>query len=272
MSITPGLKERRGEAERRNKFQVDGEIKGEQVEKLRVAVSQSMGAGMVAKMFSNDFKLHIECVELFQTLINTQPDAITEILDLIFKWAAVRLSDSSNTKFAVAIFDFLAVLFTHLCGLGYQLQDFEAGVVVPLLCEKSGINNNILKDKVKKLIRMLFTVYDRQKTYQLMVQYGLNSKNLRAQAECLDELAEFIGDNGIDYSSEKEMKLVAKMADNADKAIRENALKFMGEVYKVMEENVWRVIGEVTPKVQGLLEQRFKKLKGGASGLQSSGS
>jgi hypothetical protein len=45
------------------------------------------------------------------------------------------------------------------------------------------------------------------------------------------------------------MKLVAKMADNADKSIRENALKFMGEAYKILDDNIWRAIGDVTPKV-----------------------
>lgn len=69
------------------------------------------------------------------------------------------------------------------------------------------------------------------------------------------------------------MKLVAKMADNNDKSIRENALKFMGEAYKILEDNIWRSIGDVTPKVQGLLEQRFKKLKGGPGmGLTTSSS
>ena len=88
----------------------------------------------------------------------------------------------------------------------------------------------------------------------MIVQFGLNSKNLRAQAECLDELADFIGKFGVDYCSEKEMKLVAKMADNADKSIRENALKFMAEAFKHLDDNIWRLIGDVTPKVQGLLE------------------
>ncbi len=82
----------------------------------------------------------------------------------------------------------------------------------------------------------------------------MNSKNLRAQSECLDELSEFLIKHGIDYCSEKELKLVAKMADNADKSIRENALKFMGEAYKILDDNIWRTLGDVTPKVQGLLE------------------
>jgi hypothetical protein len=65
------------------------------------------------------------------------------------------------------------------------------------------------------------------------------------------------------------MKIVSKMADAGDKGVRENALKFMGEAYKIIGENIWSVIGEVTPKVKGLLEGRFKNVK---KGLAPSGS
>lgn len=214
-------------------------------------------------MFSQDFKLHCECIDAFKMLINNQSLNILEILDLIFKWSLVRLADSGNTKFSINIFDFFAVLIVHLKDCQYKLWDFEAAVIVPLLCEKTGLNNHILKEKVKTLIKMVFDICDTQKCYTLIVSHGLNSKNLVAQAECLDEIAEFILKEGIDYSGEKEMKLVAKMADNPSKAIRENALKVLGEAFKHLNENIWRVIGDVTPKVQGLLEQRFKKLKGG---------
>lgn len=131
-----------------------------------------------------------------------------------------------------------------------------------MLCEKTGINNNLLKDKVKKILKMVYDVYDRQKCYNLIVLHGLNSKSLSAIAECLDELSDFITNFGIDYSSEKEMRLAAKMADNNSAAIRENSLKLLGEVYKHIDDNIWSVVGQVTPKVQGLLEGRFKKIKG----------
>lgn len=65
----------------------------------------------------------------------------------------------------------------------------------------------------------------------------------------MDELADFLTKFGVDYCTDKEFKLVAKMADNADKNIRENALKFMGEAYKHFDDNIWRAIGDVTPKV-----------------------
>jgi len=36
---------------------------------------------------------------------------LKEILDIIFKWALVKLADSANTKFAVSVFDFFSILF-----------------------------------------------------------------------------------------------------------------------------------------------------------------
>lgn len=202
--------------DQKSRFNVE-EIKSDQLEKLKTHTSASMGPSITMKMYSADFKLHCECIEGFSQLIDTQPDAILEILDLIFKWSAIRLTDSSNTKFAVNMFDFYAVLFQHLQEEQYCLWEFEAAVIIPLLCDKTGINNNLLKEKVKKLLRMVYDIHDRQKCYNMIVVYGLNSKNLTAQAECLDEIAEFIIKFGIDYSSEKEMKLIAKMADHASK-------------------------------------------------------
>lgn len=50
------------------------------------------------------------------------------------------------------------------------------------------------------------------------------------------------------------MKLIAKMADSPDKGVRENAVSLLAEIYKHVESDIWRIIGDVTPKVQGLLE------------------
>jgi hypothetical protein len=46
--------------------------------------------------------------------MKNQPETILEVLDLIFKWTAIRLADSGNTQFGVKIFDFFASLFNHL--------------------------------------------------------------------------------------------------------------------------------------------------------------
>ena len=67
-------------------------------------------------------------------------------------------------------------------------------------------------------------------------------------------MEDFIKQYGIDFTSEKDLKLLSKMADASDKSVRENAVSVLAEVYKLVDNDIWRIIGEVTPKVQGLLE------------------
>jgi hypothetical protein len=51
-----------------------------------------------------------------------------------------------------------------LIGDTYQLLDTEAAILIPVLCDKVGLNNAILKDKAKKLVQQLFCIYDTKKT------------------------------------------------------------------------------------------------------------
>ena len=139
-----------------------------------------------------------------------------------------------------------------------------------MLCEKSGINNAILKNKIKALIKQTFELYDHRKNLSLIIKFGCGSKSLKSVAESLNEVYVFVKSNGVDCLSESHLKMIAKLADNSDTGVREGALTVLGEAYRVLDDDIWRVIGNVTVKVKGLLEQRFKKLKPGLNNSMSS--
>ena len=134
------------------------------------------------------------------------------------------------------------------------------------MCDKSGLNNAILKEKVKSLIQKLFSLYDAKKTVALIIKFGAGAKNLKSVAECLDCLASYIREKGVDQFTEKDIQNIAKLGDSNDKGVREGSLHVLAEVHKILDEDIWRVVGNVSIKVKGLLEARFKQLnKGGAS-------
>jgi hypothetical protein len=103
-------------------------------------------------------------------------------------------------QFAVSLFDFLTSLLTAFEGEAHCLEEFELNVLLPLLCSQSGNNNAVLKDKVKKLIKQTALVSDKQLIFKGLMNFGVTQKNLKSQAECLDELAYFIKVYGVDYS------------------------------------------------------------------------
>ena len=91
-----------------------------------------------------------------------------------------------------------------------------------------------------------------------MFKFGVGAKNLRSVAETIEEITNYIKDAGLANIMEKDLQCIAKMVDNNDKGVRESALTFIGEVYKHIDEEVWRVLGPGNIKVKGLLEGRFK--------------
>lgn len=92
------------------------EVKGDHVERLQTECQNIFGLKFSDQMFAKntDFQKHIKCVEQIQTCIDDQPGELMEILDILFKWGNLRMSDSSNTKLVGAFFDFFQKLLTFL--------------------------------------------------------------------------------------------------------------------------------------------------------------
>jgi 5-bromo-4-chloroindolyl phosphate hydrolysis protein len=95
-------------------------------------------------------------------------------------------------------------LFDFLVSIAYQLYDHEAYILIPLLCDKAGINNAILQEKVKKLIKECFRLHEAEKTFKLIMKFGVGNKNLKSVAQCLDELTIYVSAKGLDFFSEKD--------------------------------------------------------------------
>lgn len=176
-------------------------------------------------------------------LIDTQPDNLKECLDVIYKWCYIKLTESQNTTLYVSVFDGIQTIFDWLEKDSTQLMEHEAYILIPLLCDKVGNNNKILQTKIKALLKQTYNLYDDKKTVQLIIKFGTNGKNLKSVADCLEALASYLTEKGIDVLTDKDLKHFAKLADNNDKGVREGALQVLGEVYKVMDEDIWRLIG-----------------------------
>ena len=101
---------------------------------------------------------------------------------------------------------------------------------------------------------MCYELYEKKGCYRIIIDSGGKNKNLKSASECLDEVADYIINNGVDHLLKKDYKLFVEMADNKDKAVRENSLKVFAEAYTVLGEKIWTYLKDVPLKVKGLLE------------------
>jgi len=247
-------------------------VKGDHLDKLKNFCIEAFGEKFYNLMYAKaqDFEKHIKCVQQLDKQIQIQPNELVEVLDLIFKWGNLRLTESSNTKLLLAFLDFYSNLVTFFIEIGYTLQEFEALVFVGTLVNTSGVNNKTLQEKVRKLIRQCYDIYDKKATYRILISIGVVNQNQKTAAECLDEISWYINANGVDHVTKKDFQLFVTTAEKPDKSVRENSLKVFGEAYAILGEQVWRLIKDVPIKVKGLLEQRFKQIAKTRSGLDLS--
>ena len=91
--------------------------------------------------------------------------------------------------------------------------------------------------------------------FKLIMLHGVGSKNLKAVAECLDMIASYIKENGVDSITKKDFAVFLEKANSPDKNVRENSLRVFAETYKVLKDDIWRLLGkDINSKVKGLLE------------------
>jgi hypothetical protein len=92
----------------------------------------------------------------------------------------------------------------------YKLWDTEAMIIIPFVCDKLGLQNMILRDKVKGLFKQLFPIYDHKQILKIVFQYGIGSRNLKTVAETIAELSEIVINDGVDKFTEKDLQTITK--------------------------------------------------------------
>jgi cytoskeleton-associated protein 5 len=125
---------------------------------------------------ATDFNKHIKCCERIQALIEVQPDQMMEILDILFKWTNLRITESTNTQLLKSVYDLYTGLIDLMVERDYTMAEFEALVLIGTLCDKSGHNIAQMKDAAKELIRKCFAVYEDKNVFRIIINAGIKSQ------------------------------------------------------------------------------------------------
>ena len=54
---------------------------------------------------------------------------------------------------------------------------------------------------------------------------------------------------------------MARLVDHSDLGVRKGALQVLGQIYFIIEEDIWKKVGQVSPKARDLMENMFKQVK-----------
>lgn len=215
-----------------------------------------------ARMFTEDFKKHIEAAELLEAALGEQLEEVISVLDILFRWAVHRFCElAPNTSSLLRVLDWLSALFEALRVAGYRLREEEAVLLLPIVLEKSGHNLPAVRERFRKLMRAACGLYPVSK-FVAFLGSGLSSKNNRSRVECLEELAAIIDRHGVEVAERAGAKVlpgVVPLVTERDATLRKSALEVLCAAYRAAGDGVWRYLGKVPDAQREAIEGTFKK-------------
>ncbi|KAF0757282.1 hypothetical protein AaE_004318, partial [Aphanomyces astaci] len=160
--------------------------------------------------------------------------------------------------------DLLVKLFQMLVQFGWELDDVEAALFLPYLCQESGQQKPRFRMRFRDVLRLVVHVYPSAKLTPYLLECITNSKNSKSRSECLD-LIEFIADTkGHAAVGRKTLRDVGKYVDCAEKEVRESAIGAVVKMYTLMgdpsTDRFFTLCNITSQKAMDLVLQKVKYL------------
>lgn len=204
-----------------------------------------------------DYLSAIKQIDSFLRETMDEEVAITNC-DLILKYLTIRFFDT-NTSIFIKSLDLLEILLTILDNAGYRLNEYEANLFIPFFILKLGDPKESMRIKLRSLLKQLGRVYPVSKLFIFLLK-GLDSKNSKTRYESLDELSSLIQRNGASVFDKKSVLLIASQVGDRDATIRNSALQAVCEIYSVLGDEMYTLLGRLPQKEKDLIMERVKRM------------
>lgn len=217
---------------------------------------------LVANMFHDDFRYHLKVIEALQDDMANNTKSLICNLDLILKWISLRFYDT-NPSVLLKGLDYLNVVMQMLISNEYEFTEVEGSSFLPHLLVKLGDPKDAVRNGVRSLFRQICLTYPYTKVFTSIMD-GLKSKNARQRTECLDELSYLIETYGMSAcqpSPQIALKDIAKHIADRDNSVRSAALNCVVQAYFIVDEKVYKLIGQLSEKELSMLDERIKRAK-----------
>ncbi|KDQ33264.1 hypothetical protein PLEOSDRAFT_1091403 [Pleurotus ostreatus PC15] len=182
--------------------------------------------------------------------------------DLPLKYASIKAHEPQPNLISKCL-EVVETMVAFLRSLNYQLTDSEAMCFIPTFVLKLGDAREQVRSRVQAIIQDLPKIYAYSRLFQLLSDYGLKSKVAKTRQGSLDEMAGLLKRFGIGACEpNKACPIMASMIADKDSLVRKAALGALGEVYTLVGDKVWSLVGPLPAKDKTQLEERLRRVPG----------
>ncbi|TIA75270.1 hypothetical protein E3P91_00530 [Wallemia ichthyophaga] len=254
----------------------EGGVRPEQIDYMEHQTQPFLSARLHSLLFSTDRHAESDYLSGLAVINDAVQEALGDIdkfglgvdksrqyilanVDIILKYVTLRLFDN-NTSIILRTLEVIELTLRVLDEVNAQLTDYEANAFLPSLIIKSGDNKEPVRVRIRAILKLLGRSYPPSKVFGHLLDHGTTCKNSRARSESIDELGSIINRHGMGVlSSGKALRTIGASLSDRDSAVRNSVLNTLVEVYKIVGEQVWSMVGELQPKEFSMLEERLKR-------------
>lgn len=121
------------------------------------------------------------------------------------RWAVIRIVEG-NTQCLVKTLGMLKVIMDAMIASSYRMSEYEAIILLPVIVEKSGHNQDRIKKDHRELMTLASKVLAPSKVFVYLAD-GLESKNNKTKVECSEEIGSLIDREGMKIATgQKQVK------------------------------------------------------------------
>lgn len=132
----------------------------EELAELKEGLSPLVAPHLHRLMFSKECAAHVQAAESIMMALVDHGAALYSNLDRILHWLRLRMSDG-NTQCLVKTLDATGAIFADLAASGMQMSDYEASIILPALAERSGHNQDRIRQRHRELLAQASDLLER---------------------------------------------------------------------------------------------------------------
>ncbi|THH12641.1 hypothetical protein EW146_g7506 [Bondarzewia mesenterica] len=185
--------------------------------------------------------------------------------DLTLKYVSIKVHEPQSNLVSKCL-DVVDAVLGFMKSIDYQLTEPEALCFIPTLVYKLGDAREPVRVHVQQIFQTLSKVYAYSRVFQILLEYGLKSKVAKTRQLTLDELGSILKRSGLGACEpQKACPTMASTIADKDPNVRKSALSTLSEVFVLVGEKIWSLVGPLSPKDKTQLEERLRRVAGPSS-------
>eukprot|EP00178_Gracilaria_changii_P010264 TRINITY_DN298_c0_g1_i1.p1 TRINITY_DN298_c0_g1~~TRINITY_DN298_c0_g1_i1.p1 ORF type:complete len:1603 (-),score=319.04 TRINITY_DN298_c0_g1_i1:3113-7921(-) len=243
-------------------------IIGESLDDIAEDLPECCSRELIEKLTApaNRFRMHVEAIEMVGSELDSNPDNLVYVADVLFRWAACRIEDSKTPPTVlVKLASFVSSMCEILMSSDLKIGEYEATALIPPLAEKCGSYRDSVREAMRSALLSVADVVDGDILLFMYASCLRQPMSERAHNEISVEICQLIDKrcNAGAGLPPGVLPVIGRVAGGEDDGAGCAAAACLERAHEHFGDDLWSLVGELTNAEAALLDDRLTSVING---------